>query len=182
MSQEFGAPTKPKSSIPVWVWFVVVPCGCFIVGVIALAALLFPVFSQARERARNVSCLSNVKQQELGILMYAQDYDQYLPAANQWMDATSPYRHSELSLHCPAAAQSTSDLYGYAYNKGISARLLPSVADPQTTPMTYDSTVLTRNAFDYVSSLPRPGRHVGENNVGYADGHAKHQSDKYIPQ
>jgi prepilin-type processing-associated H-X9-DG protein len=44
-----------------------------------LAAILFPVFAQAREKARQTSCLSNVKQISLAVMMYAQDYDETLP-------------------------------------------------------------------------------------------------------
>ena len=55
-----------------------------------LAALLFPVFSQARERARRTSCLSNLKQIGLGMLMYSQDNDEHLPAwTNFWVCATN---------------------------------------------------------------------------------------------
>jgi prepilin-type N-terminal cleavage/methylation domain-containing protein/prepilin-type processing-associated H-X9-DG protein len=47
-----------------------------VIAIIAiLAAILFPVFAQAREKARAASCLSNVKQLNLGMLMYADDYD-----------------------------------------------------------------------------------------------------------
>lgn len=44
-----------------------------------LAAILFPVFAQAREKARQTSCLSNEKQLGLAILQYAQDYDEMMP-------------------------------------------------------------------------------------------------------
>src|SRR5215469_16954001 len=48
-----------------------------VIAIIAiLAAILFPVFAQAREKARAISCLSNMKQLGLGSLMYAQDYDE----------------------------------------------------------------------------------------------------------
>lgn len=47
-----------------------------------LAAILFPVFAQARGKARQTTCLSNEKQIGLGVLMYAQDYDETLPRAN----------------------------------------------------------------------------------------------------
>jgi prepilin-type N-terminal cleavage/methylation domain-containing protein len=48
-----------------------------VIAIIAiLAAILFPVFAQAREAARKTSCLSNLKQCGLGLLMYAQDYDE----------------------------------------------------------------------------------------------------------
>jgi hypothetical protein len=47
-----------------------------VIAIIAiLAAILFPVFAQAREKARQTSCLSNMKQLGLGLIMYAQDYD-----------------------------------------------------------------------------------------------------------
>lgn len=49
-----------------------------------LAAILFPVFARARENARRTSCLSNLKQIGLGIMMYVQDYDETYP----------PYRRS----------------------------------------------------------------------------------------
>jgi prepilin-type N-terminal cleavage/methylation domain-containing protein len=51
-----------------------------VIAIIAiLAAILFPVFAQAREKARQTGCLSNVKQIGLGIQMYVQDFDEYVP-------------------------------------------------------------------------------------------------------
>ena len=53
-----------------------------VIAIIAiLAAILFPVFASARESARATSCLSNVKQIGLGLAMYTQDNDEYMPAA-----------------------------------------------------------------------------------------------------
>jgi prepilin-type processing-associated H-X9-DG protein len=50
-----------------------------VIAIIAiLAAILFPVFAQAREKARAATCMSNCKQVALGVLMYAQDYDERL--------------------------------------------------------------------------------------------------------
>ncbi len=57
-----------------------------VIAIIAiLAAILFPVFAQAREAARKTSCLSNHKQIGLGIMMYAQDYDETYPRS-QWFE------------------------------------------------------------------------------------------------
>ena len=51
-----------------------------VIAIIAiLAAILFPVFAQARAAARQTSCLSNVKQTALGAMMYSQDYDEMYP-------------------------------------------------------------------------------------------------------
>ncbi|MGQ9733315.1 MAG: prepilin-type N-terminal cleavage/methylation domain-containing protein [Candidatus Zipacnadales bacterium] len=48
-----------------------------VIAIIAiLAAILFPVFAKAREKARQTSCLSNIKQISLAMLAYAQDYDE----------------------------------------------------------------------------------------------------------
>jgi prepilin-type N-terminal cleavage/methylation domain-containing protein/prepilin-type processing-associated H-X9-DG protein len=56
-----------------------------VIAIIAiLAAILMPVFARAREKARQASCLSNVKQIALGVMMYTQDYDETFP-----MDASS---------------------------------------------------------------------------------------------
>jgi len=50
-----------------------------VIAIIAiLAAILFPVFAQAREKARAISCLSNEKQMGLGIIQYLNDYDEQL--------------------------------------------------------------------------------------------------------
>ena len=51
-----------------------------VIAIIAiLAAILFPVFAQAREKARQATCTSNLKQLDLAALMYAQDYDETFP-------------------------------------------------------------------------------------------------------
>jgi prepilin-type N-terminal cleavage/methylation domain-containing protein/prepilin-type processing-associated H-X9-DG protein len=51
-----------------------------VIAIIAiLAAILFPVFAQARAAARQISCVSNSKQANLGVQMYAQDYDETFP-------------------------------------------------------------------------------------------------------
>ncbi len=50
-----------------------------VIAIIAiLAAILFPVFARAREKARQTSCLSNMKQQALAVQMYASDWDEYM--------------------------------------------------------------------------------------------------------
>jgi prepilin-type N-terminal cleavage/methylation domain-containing protein/prepilin-type processing-associated H-X9-DG protein len=59
-----------------------------VIAIIAiLAAILFPVFAQAREKARQVTCLSNLKQIGTGLMMYVQDYDERYPFGH-WVDAS----------------------------------------------------------------------------------------------
>lgn len=59
-----------------------------VIAIIAiLAAILFPVFAQAREKARQATCISNYKQDTLGILQYIQDYDEMMPQGIVKFDA-----------------------------------------------------------------------------------------------
>src|ERR671911_538305 len=88
-----------------------------VIAIIAiLAAILFPVFAQAREKARSASCLSNIKQLGLTLQMYAQDYDETLPnhaadtanfldakAPANWAKAVSPYAKNTQIFSCPSA-------------------------------------------------------------------------------
>ncbi len=77
-----------------------------------LAAILFPVFAQAREKARQASCVSNQKQLGLAFGQYAQDYDGALPdwrfgydvngTAATWDVALHPYTKSGQILACPS--------------------------------------------------------------------------------
>jgi prepilin-type N-terminal cleavage/methylation domain-containing protein/prepilin-type processing-associated H-X9-DG protein len=86
-----------------------------VIAIIAiLAAILFPVFARARENARRASCMSNLKQIGLGIMMYSQDYDEKLPPTYNyyngsgnaplvwWEDVTQPYIKSWQLFICPS--------------------------------------------------------------------------------
>ncbi len=87
-----------------------------VIAIIAiLAAILFPVFAQAREKARQASCQSNLKQIALGLAMYAQDYDemvcknyQYMPQPGAtmlawWPDLIQPYVNNWQLFVCPSS-------------------------------------------------------------------------------
>ncbi len=113
-----------------------------VIAIIAiLAAILFPVFARAREKARQTSCLSNLKQNALAVLMYAQDYDETFPLAYyysaSWDDEYAwdvhltystgaatygllgPYTKNQLINACPSAKSLPGwgrPLTGYAYN------------------------------------------------------------------
>lgn len=60
-----------------------------VIAIIAiLAAILFPVFAQAREAARKTACLSNMNQIGKGLLMYVQDYDEQYPCVGPGTSST----------------------------------------------------------------------------------------------
>jgi prepilin-type N-terminal cleavage/methylation domain-containing protein/prepilin-type processing-associated H-X9-DG protein len=93
-----------------------------VIAIIAiLAAILFPVFAQAREKARQTACLSNVKQLGLGCMMYAQDYDETLPMGlgnGRWYDNVAPYIKNLVIRQCPSQSlrlQSNSNVNSGTY-------------------------------------------------------------------
>ncbi|MFW5868851.1 MAG: DUF1559 domain-containing protein [Armatimonadota bacterium] len=84
-----------------------------VIAIIAiLAAILFPVFARAREKARQASCLSNVKQITMGVMMYVQDYDETFPLGfvnrpsfadrYTWPGAVFPYINNRQVFDCPS--------------------------------------------------------------------------------
>lgn len=96
-----------------------------VIAIIALlAAILFPVFARARENARRASCQSNLKQLNLGLHQYIQDYDETLPDSDtygigSWRVQMQPYLKSLQILNCPSNkpmwSQSTNPDAYYSY-------------------------------------------------------------------
>lgn len=91
-----------------------------VIAIIAiLAAILFPVFAQAREKARAASCTSNLKQLGIGMLMYKQDYDEKFPfggwmpngnvGTGEWQNTTQPYIKNKGVYYCPSSTDDTED-------------------------------------------------------------------------
>ncbi len=83
-----------------------------VIAIVAiLAAILFPVFSQAREKARATACLSNSRQMAIAVAMYVQDWDECFPTvrmhgfptvADSWIDLVQPYVRTRLLHRCPS--------------------------------------------------------------------------------
>jgi len=85
-----------------------------------LAAILFPVFARARENARRASCMSNLKQIGLGVMMYTQDYDGFYPKSG-WATGEA--------LPCPAGSNACSATWYirvYLYVKSVQIFNCPS--------------------------------------------------------
>jgi len=80
-----------------------------VIAIIAiLAAILFPVFAQVREKARSIACLSNEKQIGLAVVQYVQDYDEHFAGGvngngggSGWAGQLYPYVKSTAVFHCP---------------------------------------------------------------------------------
>ncbi|MCE5238376.1 DUF1559 domain-containing protein [bacterium] len=172
-----------------------------VIAIIAiLAAILFPVFAKAREKARQTSCLSNVKQLGLAILQYAQDYDERLPLdgthplasgypiAPYWDARITPYVKNDQIFRCPSAAGGTRNYRYNAYRGGTHN----SSGSPQTPPAPHSLGQITSPANTVLLvDIPAAGYlntlgawsirsegdfievHNGGANFGLADGHAK---------
>ena len=98
-----------------------------VIAIIAiLAAILFPVFAQAREQARRTSCLSNMKQMATTATMYAQDYDETLPTVYNGGTTCShaeyvelyPYMKNLNIMQCPDGGSTGGSIPGCAVTAG----------------------------------------------------------------
>jgi prepilin-type N-terminal cleavage/methylation domain-containing protein/prepilin-type processing-associated H-X9-DG protein len=112
-----------------------------VIAIIAiLAAILFPVFAQAREKARSISCLSNMKNLGTAMLMYTQDYDERLPLAAYatsgfdfvvWHELTDPYVKNKQIWHCSSSSVKKADTGGggkITTHFGYNVRYLTDIA------------------------------------------------------
>ncbi len=119
-----------------------------VIAIIAiLAAILFPVFAQAREKARQTSCLSNQKQIGLGVMSYVQDYDETYPSSvdgqyHQWYEVVDPYiKNGEAAAdglrygkggvwNCPSFPVDNGQAQNYGANDDIFAANFKAHDDP----------------------------------------------------
>ena len=94
-----------------------------VIAIIAiLASILFPVFARARENARRSSCQSQLKQIGLGLMQYAQDFDERMPydtiqiggVNNSFRTSLQPYLKSTQVFNCPSNAKTQLDRSGTA--------------------------------------------------------------------
>ena len=105
-----------------------------VIAIIAiLAAILFPVFAKAREKARQASCLSNVKQIGLACRQYMQDYDEtcllwgrqsytYYPLDYYSLRGLlAPYCKNDQIFVCPSATPDPTYRYAYSYHLNVAA-------------------------------------------------------------
>lgn len=158
--------------------------------VVILAAILFPVFtprSPYHHNPRISSCQLNLKQISLGLMQYAQDYDDKLPPAatgakRGWATEIQPYLKNWQVFQCPSE-KSPPVFRGvdYWFNRRLSARDTAKIANPKTTVwlaeghQTIDPRVShSMVPFRWIGNPKSPlYRHVDVANYGFADGHVK---------
>lgn len=179
-----------------------------IIGI--LAAMLLPALNSARERAKTITCVSNLKQIGLAITLYADDYDNYLPqAATQidslsWQDRLVKYlkqiqgvitstdytwRRNQHVFFCPSSnlnyihmGPTSPDTYAYR-SYGVSLEFMPS--DTACTKLyrmgSVDQPSDKALVFDYNDLKPGSGPGT-PSDVNTVDGSAAQLAARIIPR
>lgn len=173
-----------------------------VIAIIAiLAAILFPVFAQAREKARQASCLSNTRQISMGMMMYVSDNDEQFVSCTgtyRWYDPMYPYVKNAQVFRCPSMTDRTNPNTDYVFS-GVFAHgtALAAFTTPAATIMLseradgvpYDGyhpwpNIGSQNWDDLAGYYAGDGhnwfvdhiaktRHTGGSNYGFADGHSR---------
>ncbi len=157
-----------------------------VIAIIAiLAAILFPVFAKAREKARQNTCMNNVRQLCIGMTMYAQDHDSKLPSATGWnSQLAANYGAENKIFDCPTTSfmgksvqpdyffVAGSFLSGAALNdvgSAVEAVMLAELKSPATGKPYVDD----GDTGDLAKALAQcdTGRHNNGAVFGYVDGH-----------
>lgn len=146
-----------------------------VIGIIAvLGAILFPVYSQARENGRKANCLSNLRQIGQAVRMYSEDSGGFLPIANSQpsvdgppsiADVLSSYSRDSRIFRCPSDKSGKWQSEGTSYDYGfglLGVGMRPQRADR---PYRQDAT-----KFPLAGDFEK-GWHTSGINVLFADGH-----------
>ena len=151
------------------------------VKIVADAAHELGVDTQAAkvDPVADKDCPENLKSLYLAFEKYAEQNGS-LPKQN-WLDDTDLAGKivKDEWEHCPAVSNRHDEKFGYAYNVTIAGmslggkEKLKDLPKASETPLLYDSTNLAKSAADAVTTLPKPGRHNGANNILYLDGTVK---------
>jgi|LSQX01.1.fsa_nt_gb prepilin-type N-terminal cleavage/methylation domain-containing protein/prepilin-type processing-associated H-X9-DG protein len=169
-----------------------------VIAIIAiLAAILFPVFARARAKARQTSCLSNVKQISLALMMYAQDYDERYPVVSHstgydWWQPVQAYVKNAQVFRCPAyggsaAGPPTDYILNGLFAHGLAmaqiqepaGQICIAVREKNWDETGYHPWPDDHSSWDNLSAYSEFKNaighdvHNGGSNYGFADGHAK---------
>jgi prepilin-type processing-associated H-X9-DG protein len=127
--------------------------------------------------------MSNMKQQGMGLIGYAYDYDGRLPRSSRWMDAAVGTRYipSNSVFSCQMRGEKTR--YGYAMDSRLSGVDVSRIVNAMNRVAVYESTNPAWNAHDPGTSLSlQKPRHRGGNVLLFADGHVQWMQAEYGAQ
>lgn len=174
-----------------------------VIAIIAiLAAILFPVFAKAREKARQASCLSNIRQIGVGVMMYLDDYNECFVSCDssyRWYMPMYPYVKNTQVFKCPSlsneggTANTDYVMNGlFAHGEAQASFTMPAETImlserckgayydgyhpwPTASSQNWDSlsNYLAGDGHNWFVDHISQDRHNGGTNYGFADGHAK---------
>jgi prepilin-type processing-associated H-X9-DG protein len=134
-------------------------------------AMLLPALGKAKQKASAIQCMNNVKQLNLGLIMYADDNKEKFPSGATWCDDLKPYLGNSTKPYvCPLGAPN--QRCHYAFNSGLVGVSVKDIRQPAQTVLVFE-TDGGWNLSGGRELLPAKGRHSGAYAVGFADGHAE---------
>jgi prepilin-type processing-associated H-X9-DG protein len=120
------------------------------------------------------SCLSNLKQLDLGLLMYTADWDDLCPPQGDWEQRLNPYLKNNQLWICPTSPKEP----GYTKNHKLAGVKMQDIRQPAQTLTFWDA------GANVQGFPPPPGttspRHNGFDNFAFADGHANSAQPAYL--
>ena len=141
-----------------------------IVIILVLAALLFPLFARAREKARQSTCISNQRQITQALLMTVQDEKENFPPASSWVKDTMAYLGSDKVMNCPSTTRTGSaTVSDYGMNQYLCEMPFGAMKDSSNIVMTADANNELLAARDDADV----NRHQHGFVVSFVDGHQK---------
>ena len=166
---------------------------CIVLAVVLiLVALLFPVVGRMREKGRQTSCQSNIKQMNLALRQYVSDHDSFDASQDNWQEALAPYIKNNRIYECPSESRAgnsiktgmdTDYFYFAAFNIlrsgkyiGVSEAAQANVDSSKI--MTFADSPFGEPGYQtkaqsFCGGYFVPDRHSGGGNWGFADGHVK---------
>lgn len=143
--------------------------GAFLVLIPICAGMLLPALAKAKGKALNVACMNNVRQLNLGLLMYAGDNGEAFPPADRWCDASMKYVNAEKPFRCAAEPDQRSS---YALNAKVAGKKTTDIKEPARTVLVFGCAGGWNQAGG--PELASPHQHAaGGVTVGFADGHTE---------
>jgi prepilin-type processing-associated H-X9-DG protein len=133
-------------------------------------AVVLPALAKAREKANAIRCMNNVRQLDLGLIMYAADSKEAFPAGTNWCDLLLPYIKNQQAFLCPQGKPG--QRCHYALNAQLVGRYTKAVKKPAQTVLIFE----TDGGWNMVGGrelFPAKPRHSGAYAVGFADGHGE---------
>ena len=134
------------------------------------AAMFLPTLAKAKQKAAQVHCMSNVRQLNLGLMMYVSDNNDLFPSGTNWCDVLMPYIKNEKTYLCSLGKPG--QRCHYAFNAKLAGREMKDIQTPAETVLIFEADG-DWNAAGGSELFPAKTRHSGTYAIGFADGHAE---------